>query len=113
MNLIINPGPKEKDFVILLQGDLDLYATTEVNKALKNLLETGAKRILLDATELVYLDSSGVGVIIRLLQNAAGLSVPVGVVGLGGTPRKVLQLCNVISLLKLFESQVAAWAGLR
>ena len=112
MSLIIKAGPDIHDYLVIIQGDLDLYATAEVNGCFKEILENGAKRIVLDLQDLVYLDSSGVGVLIRLLQNAAGLSVAVGVSGLGGTPKKVLQLCNVITLLKLFDRPQDAWAQL-
>lgn len=112
MEISTSKGPLEGDVVLRLAGDLDMYTSSEVSRHLKLMAEGGKARILLDLTNLSYLDSSGVGVIIRLLQDASSKRIPVGVQGLSGTPRKVLQLCNVITLLRLFDTEAAAWKTL-
>lgn len=112
MTYEILPGPQGNDRVVKIAGELDLYSSAGLYKSLKDLLDGGIQRIVLDTGELDYLDSSGVGVVIRLLQEASTRKVKVGVIGLGGSPKKVLQLCNVISILKVYETLDLAWTGL-
>ena len=68
--------------------------------------------MVLDFTEVRYLDSSGVGALIRLLQKAKSIGGEIRVANLGGMPRKVLEMSNVIRLLKVFpdiDSALRNW----
>lgn len=63
-------------------------------------LSSGMKRARFDCAALRYLDSTGVGAIIKILQAAKAAQAEIRFSGLSGAPRKVLQLCNVITLIK-------------
>lgn len=84
----------------LVTGDCDLYNAPAFLKALMARLDAGDKRLRLDCAGLRYLDSTGVGAIIKLLQSAKAKGGEIRFTGLSGTPRKVLTLCNVITLIK-------------
>ena len=90
--------------IIGISGELDLYSTSEMRTKIQELLERKRTRIILDLSELSYLDSSGVGVLIFLLQALKTKGGKLAVFGLAGTPRKVLEMSNIISLLPLADS---------
>lgn len=94
-------GPAPDGFVTYrLRGDCDLYNAPPFQRELSAAIASGERRIRLDCSGLEYLDSTGVGAIIRLLQTAKAAGAEILFEGLGGAPRKVLRLCNVLSLIR-------------
>ena len=112
MEITYNPGARSDQVVVVPVGDLDLYASVAFCNAVMARLEGGTPRVVLDFTSVRYLDSSGVGALIRLLQKARTLGGELRVAHLKGTPKKVLEMSNIISLLKVapdVETALQAW----
>lgn len=108
MELHIRPGNREDQVVVVPDGDLDLYASVSFCQTVLGQFDAGKNRVVLDFAGVRYLDSSGVGAVIRLLQKARSIGGELRVANLGGTPRKVLEMSNIISLLKVTDSVDAA-----
>lgn len=108
MELTIRPGLRDNQLVACPVGDLDLYASVAFCNTLVKHLESGVRFLVLDLVGLRYLDSSGVGAVIRLLQKCRSLGAEIRVVNLTGTPRKVLEMSNIITLLKTSPTVDAA-----
>ena len=112
MEITYRPGNRSNQIVVVPTGDLDLYASVAFCNAVIIKLETGTPRMVIDLGAIRYLDSSGVGALIRLLQKARALGGEVRVANLSGTPKKVLEMSNIISLLKVapdVETALKAW----
>ena len=112
MEITYHPGASPEQIVVVPTGDIDLYASVAFCNALVAKLETGTSQMVLDFSEVRYLDSSGVGALIRLLQKAKAMGGEIRIANLGGMPRKVLEMSNVIRLLKAFPdvaSALRAW----
>lgn len=86
---------------VFLHGDCDLYSAPKMRNAVVKRIDTGMRRLRLDFEGVSYLDSTGVGAIIQILQAMKVVSGDVVFRGLHGAPRKVLELSNVISLMKI------------
>lgn len=84
---------------ISLKGDFDLYAAPAFSTSALAGIEGGWSRVLLDCVHLSYLDSTGVGVIIRMLQALRRKGGELRCRGLHGTPRRVLEMSNILPLL--------------
>jgi anti-sigma B factor antagonist len=113
MEITYRPGNRPDQLVVIPNGDLDLYASVAFCKAVMDKLEGGSPRLVLDLGDVRYLDSSGVGALIRLLQKARALGGEIRVARLIGTPKKVLEMSNIISLLKVSpdaDAALKAWA---
>lgn len=112
MEISYRPGNRPDQIVVTPTGDLDLYASVAFCNAVITRLETGTPRMVIDLGGIRYLDSSGVGALIRLLQKARSLGGEIRVAQLSGTPKKVLEMSNIITLLKAspdVESALKAW----
>jgi len=112
MEISYRPGKKPDQVVVVPVGDLDLYASVSFCNAVLARLEGGTPRMVIDLGGVRYLDSSGVGALIRLLQKAKTLGGEIRVANLAGTPKKVLEMSNVIILLKPspdVETALKAW----
>ena len=100
MEITYRTGAKADQIVVVPVGDLDLYASVAFCNAVLGKLESGTSRMVIDMGGVRYLDSSGVGALIRLLQKARSLGGEIRVANLAGTPKKVLEMSNIITLLK-------------
>ncbi len=112
MELSSRPGNKSNEVVVVPVGDLDLYASVAFCNSLTPMLEQGTPHMVIDMAGVRYLDSSGVGALIRLLHQARKLGGEIRVANLSGTPKRVLEMCNIISLLKEapdVETALDAW----
>ena len=81
-------------------GDCDLYNAQHLTAAALERLARGVMRLRIDMAEVNYLDSTGVGAIIRLVQSAKKMGRELRFSGISGTPRRVLTMSNIISIVK-------------
>jgi anti-anti-sigma factor len=63
-------------------------------------MDSGVKKLRFDFTGVTYLDSSGVGAIIKITQASRRVSGELRFRGISGSPRKVLRMSNILSLLR-------------
>lgn len=89
---------------IRVEGEIDLYSSSDLRAAFTDLLNRSYNRILLNVEQLHYIDSSGVGVLIHLLQSLRTRDGQLAVVGLHGSPERVLTMSNIISLLTVYPT---------
>jgi anti-sigma B factor antagonist len=85
---------------ILVKGECDLYSAPAFARSMLARLAQGPKRLRFDLSELYYLDSTGVGAIIRILQEARKRGCELRFRGIEGSPRKVLKMSNILSLMR-------------
>ena len=113
MEYNVQTGPEPGDLLVTLDGDLDLYAAPDFCRKIIEQIALPVKRIIFKVDALRYLDSSGVGVFLRLLREASEKNIIMGFSGLTGGPRKVMFMCNVISLFHDFTDEKTAWEKMR
>jgi anti-sigma B factor antagonist len=92
--------------VVAVAGECDLYAAPLFAVSIIALIQKGERSLEIDMSKVEYLDSTGVGSIIRILQAMRAMNGKLRFSGIGGMPRKVLKLSNVINLM--VERDVAA-----
>lgn len=91
----------EKGFEnVVVKGDCDLYSGPAFARELLVRIAEGTRRLRIDFTGVDYLDSTGVGGIIRLLQEARKRGCELRFRGIAGSPRRVLRMSNILSLMK-------------
>ena len=84
---------------VAMRGDCDLYAAPAFAKAMTARISGGGS-FRFDLSGVEYLDSTGVGAIIRILQEARKHGCALRFAGVGGSPRKVLKMSNILSLMR-------------
>jgi anti-sigma B factor antagonist len=86
--------------VITVRGEVDMATAPQLRDLLKQLIDAGSQRIVLDCRALAFLDSSGIGVLIAA-RNRLGDD---GEIVLDSPPahvRKVLEITGVASHLSV------------
>ena len=86
---------------IILHGDIDLYNVNELKDQLQN---CHSENILIDANDLQYIDSTGLGVLVSSLNKLREKNGSIKIVGLKPHIYKIFALT---SLDKIFEIEVA------
>ena len=63
----------------------------------------GSKRIVLDLTDLSYMDSMGLGTVVRLYVSAKSAGCDLKLINLGKRIRQLLGVTNLLSVLAAIE----------
>ena len=89
----------KQSLLIKVSGDCDMYSAQDFFTSVTEKINCGYINIFLDFSGVVYLDSSGVGAIIKIIRQSKEKGVNLKFRGISGTPRKVLRMSNIISLI--------------
>jgi anti-sigma B factor antagonist len=103
-------GPGEVP-VVSVFGEVDVYAAPALREGLTELLQDGSS-VVVDLTEVGFLDSTGLGALVAARTSAAdqGASLP-----LVCTHQRILKLFTITGLdgvFKIYDTVDAALAGL-
>jgi anti-sigma B factor antagonist len=85
--------------VLSVKGEVDVYSAPAVSESLTQLLDEGSTTIIVDLTEVAFLDSTGLGALIaaRTATDKAGGALPVVC-----TQDRILKLFNITGLDGVF-----------
>lgn len=83
-----------------VNGDLDSSNSTELVEVLDREVARGMNRLVLDLTKMAYIDSSGLGALVKVLKKTRLVAGDVKLCGLEPEVRKVLELTR---LDKIFD----------
>jgi anti-sigma B factor antagonist len=89
--------------VARLTGDVDLSTSPAVRKALLATLQEG-KDLLIDLSEVTYLDSSGVAALVEAFQVARSKRLRFGLVGASSGALNVLRLARLDKVFPIHAS---------
>ncbi len=86
---------------VKLRGDCDLYDAPRFKAEMLKKIESGEDGLLFDMSGIAYLDSTGVGAIIAILQAAKRRGLDLRFAGISGSPRRVLEMSSILPLLRM------------
>ena len=81
---------------VLLAGEVDLDTVSDLKATLEGVAQTAVKRVVLDLSELKYLGSAGVGVIIKTLDQLEARGCELVLTGAQGPVKVVLQMLGLV-----------------
>ncbi|MBC6366332.1 STAS domain-containing protein [Algoriphagus sp. AK58] len=104
---------KETQFDILtLLGEVDASNSVILDKAIQELVESGAKHILVDGQGLEYISSAGLGVFMSYLEDFNDQGIWMGIFGLPPRVYEVFKILGLDQLIPIFEDKSAAIGSL-
>ena len=100
--------------VARLQGRLDSHNAPDLERGLRELLDTGGARLLFDLAGLDYISSAGLRVLLLAAKKLRTGSPPgrVAVSGVRGNVREVFEMSGFLTLFPVGDSVDAALAQL-
>jgi anti-sigma B factor antagonist len=97
--------------IVALTGELDLSTIARIEAQLFEQLRA-RPRVIVDLTRLTFIDSSGIGTLIRTSQAFANGRRMQVVIGLGSQVDRVFRIAGIGEVLPLFSSREDAVASL-
>jgi anti-sigma B factor antagonist len=83
-----------------VRGECDLYNAHHLYTDILGKMNSGFGMVYVDFSEVPYLDSSGIGAVIRIIQFSKSKNIDLKFRGIAGTVRKVLRLSNILGIIK-------------
>ncbi len=87
-------------YVATLEGELDTAAAVEAEEVLKDLYTSDGSDIVIDCTQLDYIASSGLRILINILKGAKSSGSRVVMRGVNDDIKNVFKLTGFISLFE-------------
>lgn len=97
--------------IAMLAGRLVMADVSQVRQRLLTTVEQGKRKLVLDLSEVAFMDSSGLSVLVSVFK-AARLKNG-GVVLLHPTVRSLIELTRLQQIFAIFDDETAALARLR
>lgn len=99
----MNTNITEQDgkYIVCLEGELDTAHALEVEETMKPLHEVNGKEIDIDCTQLDYIASSGLRILLALLKSAKGNGNKVVLKNLNDEIKDVFKMTGFIDLFDI------------
>lgn len=99
-----------KDVYILdCSGKITLgEGTMSIRNMVKDVLNSGGKKILLNLSGITYIDSAGVGELVGSYVTAGNSGGKLKLLGLTGKLREVLTITKLLTVFEVFDNETAA-----
>jgi len=96
---------KQNMLVVSVSGKLDVMSAPELEEALsKHIDEAKAKTIILNVSELDYVSSSGLRVVLLSAKRLKEIKCELVIAGLKDTVKDVFEISGFYSVFKIFET---------
>jgi anti-sigma B factor antagonist len=95
--------------VVRLAGELDLYNSDEVRETLAAVAQQPPDRLVIELSEVSFLDSTMLGVLVEARQKLAGR--PIALAGAGEPIRRAVEVAGLAGHLPLYDSVADALAA--
>jgi anti-sigma B factor antagonist len=111
MNFDITTQPlSDQAFVVAMTGEADLYVAPELKQQLLDVLERGGTQIVVDLTEVTFVDSTTLGVLIGIVRRLRASSGQLSVVCSDRNVRKTFELTGLDRVFAIYETRDEAVA---
>lgn len=89
-------------------GELTASSSPELKAKLNSMIKAGKTTLLIDMSEVVFIDSSGLGALVACLQRVSEAGGVLKIFGLQDHPRKVFFLTRLDRVFDIFDDREAA-----
>ena len=102
---------KEQPNVLPLEGEIDLHVSPGIAESLRAMTEKKPKQVVVDLSRVIYVDSSGLAVLIEGMQNVEEYGGKFALAGLQETVRSIFELARLDQVFQIFPTLDAALAA--
>lgn len=96
--------------IIRVEGRLNMVTAPELRETVVSAVGAGLTRLVVDLTNVTFMDSSGLGALIGALKTTRASGGDLRIAGVGEQVSMVLQLSNVDRILKPYANPETAFA---
>jgi anti-sigma B factor antagonist len=102
---------RDRPDVLPLKGEIDLHVSPSVTASLNAMIEKKPRRLVVDLSEVTYIDSAGLAALIEAMQKVEGYGGKFLLAGLQETVRSIFEISRLDQVFQIFPDVRAAVAG--
>jgi anti-sigma B factor antagonist len=104
LKVVSEPDPS----IVALEGEIDLHESPNVRESLRALIDKKTPRIYVDMTDVGYIDSSGLAVLIDAMQRIANYGGKFGLIAIQPAVRTVLEIARLDQVFRVYPDRATA-----
>jgi len=97
-------GPDQKVAVIRVAGEIDLHRSNAFQQSLMEPLGQNPSRVIVDLSDVPYMDSSGVASLVKLLSRAKRRGIDVCLAGLNQRVRSIFEITRLDTVFDILPN---------
>jgi anti-sigma B factor antagonist len=112
MEIHITAGEDGAATVIVAQGELDVLTAASLRTAISDVIDGGRAHLVLDASGISFLDSTGIGVLVIALRRTRAFDGSFAIAGARGGALRTLELTGLTRVFTLYDTVAEAEAAI-
>ena len=97
--------------VLPLKGEIDLHVSPSVTASLNEMIDKKPKRLVVDPSDVSYIDSAGLAALIGAMQRVEDYGGKFALAGLQETVRSIFEISRLDQVFQIFSDTNAALTG--
>src|SRR5438067_12561313 len=107
-----SPNPvQDRSNVLPLKGEIDLHVSPSITASLNELIDKKPERLVVDLSDVTYIDSAGLAVLIGAMQRVVAYGGKFALAGLQETERSIFEISRLDQVFQIFPDTNAALTG--
>ena len=102
---------RNRSDVLPLKGEIDLHVSPSVTASLNAMIEKKPRRLVVDLSDVTYIDSAGLAALIQAMQKVEGYGGKFLLAGLQETVRSIFEISRLDQVFQIFPDVHAALAN--
>jgi len=102
-------NPAREAHIVRVRDNLDAVTATQLVESVQNMSTQGLQELILDLSEVSFMDSAGIGAIVSVLRLLRGSGISLAVAGAIGQPFDLIKMVGLDSMVEL-RSDLSATA---
>ena len=94
--------------VLVLQGEIDLHESPRVKEGVLRLLKENPPHVFVDLSQVSYIDSSGLAVLIEAMQRINAYGGKLALFGVHDTVQNIMHIARLDQVFRIFPDKAAA-----
>ena len=99
---------KTEPSILPLKGEIDLHVSPQIGTSLAALIEKKPSQLVVDLSQVTYIDSSGLAVLIEAMQNVGGYGGKFALSGLQESVRPIFEIARLDQVFRIFPDTASA-----
>jgi anti-sigma B factor antagonist len=104
----INLRTNEGIAILDLKGNLIIGSEEKLGETVAQVVENGRKQVLLNMTDVPFVDSSGIGALIKSFSRVKGEGGKLKLLNPSRNTRQLLSITGLLSVLEIFDDETTA-----
>ena len=96
--------------VLPLEGEIDLHVSPQISNSLRTIIKKQPARVVVDLSQVTYIDSSGLAILIEAMQDVGKYDGKFALVGLQESVRPIFEIARLDQIFKIYPDATAALA---